>query len=193
VPSQTGGGAKPQGRHGQQIAGQPPPTLLYKGSPRALLGAQYEGEEPTFDPIQPGEYPMHITQSSMETTRDGRGRFLRLDMEVLEGPEAGRHLTERLNLENPNEKAVEIAQRTLRAIVFAVGLSSCNDSEQLHRRRMLVRVVVRERQDQPGAMTNEIAGYKQAGGAGCLVAPMSAPQLQPAAEASVIATPPWKR
>ena len=156
----------------------------------AALGAQYEGEERTFDPIPPGEYPMHITQSSMETTRDGRGRFLRLDLEILEGPEAGRHLTERLNLENPNEKAVEIAQRTLRAIVFAAGLSSCTDSEQLHACRMLVRVTVRERQDQPGAMVNEIAGYKQAGGAPSIAA---ASQPGPAAEPATIATPPWKR
>ena len=94
----------------------------------AALGASYEGEERTFDPIPPGEYPMHVINSSMETTRDGRGRFLRLDLEILEGAEAGRRLSDRLNLENPNETAVEIAQRTLRAIVFAAGLSSCTDA-----------------------------------------------------------------
>ena len=130
----------------------------------AQLGQNYAGEESKFEPIPPGDYPMQITASSMEATKDGRGRYLKLEMEITEGQQAGRKISERLNLENPNAQAVEIAQRTLRAIVFAAGLSSCTDSEQLHMRKMLVRVNVKERKDQPGTMSNEIGGYKQAGG-----------------------------
>lgn len=158
------------------------------------LGSQYEGEESTFEPIPPGEYPMHVTASTMEATKDGRGRFLKLEMEIIDGPQAGRKLTDRLNLENPNAQAVEIAQRTLRAIVFAAGLSICTDSEQLHMRRMLVKVNVEERKDKPGTMSNRIGGYKAAGSAppanGNSAPP---PQQQRTATGGGGSPPPWKR
>jgi hypothetical protein len=159
------------------------------------LTQEYQGEESTFEPIPPGEYVMHIVGSSMEPTRDGQGRYLKLDMEIIEGQQAGRRLTERLNLENRNAQAVEIAQRTLRAIVFACQLSACRDSEQLHHRRMLVRVNVKERTDKPGTMSNEIGGYKQVGGS-TAGSGGSAPQQQSGAtsgSSSSGGSPPWKR
>lgn len=159
------------------------------------LGGQYEGEESTFEPIPPGEYPMHITASEMVNTASGTGQYLKLEMEIIDGPQAGRKLTERLNLINPNAKAVEIAQRSLRGIVFACGLGACQDSEQLHMRRMNVSVDVEERNDKPGQFTNRIKGYKPGGSASSGPAPSSSPQpqQQKAAAGGGGATPPWKR
>lgn len=130
------------------------------------LGASFQAEESSFDPIPPGEYVMHITAAGMEPTSNGRGRYLKAEMEIVDGPQSGRRIIERLNLENQNPQAVEIAQRTLRAIVHAAGLSVCQDSDQLLLRRMLVRVTVEPRNDKPEVMTNRITGYKQIGGAG---------------------------
>ena len=162
------------------------------------LNGQYEGEESTFEPIPPGEYPMHITTSEMVKTSNGTGQYLKLELEIVDGAQAGRKLTERLNLINPNSQAVEIAQRTLRGIVFACGLGSCTDSEQLHMRRMNVSVGVEERNDKPGQFTNRIKGYKPGGAAaggqsaGSGAAP-PAQQQQRAAAGGGGATPPWKR
>lgn len=158
------------------------------------LGGQYQGEETSYEPIPPGEYPMHIVASEMAPTKDGRGRYLKLELEICEGPQAGRKLTERLNLENTNAQTVEIAQRTLRSIIFAAGLSSCDDSEQLHLRRMIVKVKVKPGDDKYGP-SNEIGGYKPAGGAvqSSRSAPSPTPTPSPAAAQSGGSVPPWKR
>jgi hypothetical protein len=163
------------------------------------LGGQYQGEESTFEPIPAGDYPMQILASEMAPNSKGNGRFLKLEMEITEGPQAGRKLTERLNLENPNAQAVDIAQRTLRAIIFACGLTTCDDSEQLHMRKMSVRVNVKERNDKPGVMSNEIGGYKPLGSGAPVQngraspAPSPSPSPSPSASSAQSNVPPWKR
>lgn len=82
--------------------------------------------------LPPGRYVVQIVGSEMRPTKDGMGRLLWLELDVLEGQHAGRKLFDRLNLVNANPTTVEIAQRTLSAICHAVGKMQVDDSEQLH-------------------------------------------------------------
>jgi Protein of unknown function (DUF669) len=173
----------------------------------AKLGGTFDasGVEPNapLEALPPGDYKVQILQSEMRVTKAGTGQMLWLDMEVLEGPDQGRHVYDQLNLINPNPTAEEIAQRTLSAICHAVGKLQVSDSEELHFLPMVVKVAV-----QPNGY-NEVKGYKpvqQLVGAGAppptaneSVPPRSAPssalpaaaQARPAPAAN--STAPWKR
>src|SRR5512134_3621341 len=102
----------------------------------ANLGTTFDATviEPNkpLEPLPGGRYIAQVVQSEMRTTKDGTGRLLWLELDVLDGPYAGRKLFDRLNLVNANPTTVEIAQRTLSAICHAVGKMQVDDSEQLH-------------------------------------------------------------
>ncbi len=129
----------------------------------AQLGGTFDASQ--VDPNQPhetlppGDYRMQIIASEMRVTKAGNGQYLWLEMEVLDGAMAGKKVFDRLNLVNPNRQAEEIAQRTLSAICHAVGRMQVADSEELHFKPMLVKVVV----DKEGY--NQIKGYKAASNA----------------------------
>ena len=101
----------------------------------------------TVAPAVPGEvvpagwYTTHITASETKPTANNNGSFLWLEHTILAPQEfAGRKVFDRLNLNNPNPVAVEIAYRTLSAICHAVGVIQVEDSSQLHNRPMLTKV-----------------------------------------------------
>src|SRR5690348_3698715 len=83
----------------------------------------------------------------------------------MEGEYSGRHLFDRLNLENQNPQTVEIAQRTLSAICHAIGKLNVNDSEELHHRSLYANVRVQQAGlDKRGNMqnaSNNISSYAQ--------------------------------
>ena len=92
--------------------------------------------------MPPGQYPGQIVNSEMRPTKDGRGQYLWVEIDILDGSYAGRKLFDRLNLINANATTVEIAQRTLSAICHAVRKMQVDDSEQLHFIPLLVDVKV---------------------------------------------------
>src|SRR3954454_17718498 len=74
-----------------------------------------------FEVIPAGKYHVQIVNSEMRATLSGNGQYLWLELSIMDGPCADRRLFERLNLVNPNEKAVDIAQRRLGDICRAIG------------------------------------------------------------------------
>lgn len=133
-----------------------------------------------FEPIPAGKYVAIITHSEMKPTRSGTGRYLELTFQIVEGQYKGRMLWARLNLENPNPTAVQIARGELSAICRAVGVMAPKDSVELHNLPLVVSVRCKRRED-TDEITNEIKGYaKRESAAG-------QPQQ---AQSSV---PPWKR
>ena len=88
-------------------------------------------EPSNFDVFPAGKYLAQIVASEMRPTKDGRGQYLFLELDILEGPFAGRKLFDRLNLVNDNPDTVDIATRTLSSICRAItsirnGASSCS-------------------------------------------------------------------
>lgn len=128
------------------------------------FNAQEVEPQSSFEPIPAGWYRCMAMESEWRDTRSGNGRYLQVVFEVLEGEHKGRKLWERLNLDNPNGVAVDIARRTLSALCRSVGVFQVKDSSELHGKPVLVKVAKKKRPD--GDWGNEIKGYKPAPNAG---------------------------
>ena len=111
-----------------------------------------------FDAIPAGDYEAMVTGSAMKSTRDGTGQYLELTVEIQSGQFQGRRLWDRLNLQNRNPKAVEIAQKQLAQLCHAINVLQVQSPEQLHNRPFIVKVTAKN--DPERGMTNEIKGYK---------------------------------
>jgi hypothetical protein len=148
-------------------------------------------EDGDFEPVQPGEYEAMILESEMKATKDGNGAYVQLKIQL----KNGRILFERLNIQNKNEQAVEIAYRTLKKICEACGKTSIKDTTELHNKRMLVVLEIEKGKPyekdgvtKEGRDQNRIKAYKSINGGVAESASGNAAPSTPAAN-----TPPWKR
>lgn len=148
-----------------------------------LRGFDANQVEPSadFEPIPAGKYEAVLTESEMKPTKAGTGHYLQLTFQVIEGELKNRFLWARLNLDNPNATAVQIARAELSAICRAVGVMAPSDSAELHNLPLVISVKCKKRED-TGEITNEIKGYLQ----------KKEPEVA-AAAAAANSTPPWKR
>ena len=148
-----------------------------------LQGFDANQVEPTtdFDPIPAGKYVAVITDSEMKPTKAGTGHYLQLAFQIIEGPYKNRFVWARLNLDNPNATAVQIARAELSAICRAVGVMAPKDSIELHNLPLVIHVRCKKRSD-TGDITNEIKGYSKR--------ESPTPSAKPAAADN---TPPWRR
>ena len=161
-------------------------------------------EPSNFDVFPAGKYLAQIVSSEMRPTKDGRGQYLFLELDILEGPFAGRKLFDRLNLVNDNPDTVDIATRTLSSICRATGQMQVKDSEQLHLIPLIADVRVRPPKGQNGE-SNSIRYLPRNAAAPATRAPVAyasapapatapAPQPQPATPVAPAAGGlPWQR
>jgi hypothetical protein len=96
-----------------------------------------------FELLPIDDYLAVITDSEMKDTKklktNGKpGRYLSLVFTVIEGDYKDRKVFVNLNLDNDNEKTVEIAQKDLSAICRATGILHPKDSSELHDKYPLV-------------------------------------------------------
>lgn len=144
-----------------------------------------------FSPIPVGEYSAHIVDSDVKPTKNNTGHYAELEFEVTAGEFKGRKVWARLNLDNPNPKAVEIAQRELSAICHATGQLQIDDTTKLHYKPLVIRVDIEERDGY--SPRNVIKAYKAApggqGNAPATGAATAAPAATSASPSS--AAPPW--
>ena len=158
-------------------------------------------EQQEFSALPEGQYVVIATASEMKPTKSGNGQFLQFTFEVLDGPQKGRKLWARLNLVNPNQTAVDIAQRELGAICRAVGVIKPSDSAELHNKPMLITVAVEI--DDRKRESNIIKKYEAVAAGAAAAAPAAsggapwggaAQQAAPAAApAAAPGTPPWAK
>lgn len=158
-------------------------------------------EQQDFSALPEGKYVVIATASEMKPTKAGTGQFLQFTFEVLDGQYKGRKLWARLNLVNPNQTAVDIAQRELAAICRAVGVLKPSDSAELHNKPMLVTVGVEL--DDRKRESNIIKKYEAISPGFTGAAPVAssgapwhstAQQAVPAAATTAApGTPPWAR
>ncbi len=154
-----------------------------------LNGFDANQVEPADDlePIPAGKYVAVITDSEMKPTKSGIGNYLQLTFQIVEGEYANRLLWVRLNLDNPNATAVEIARRELSAICRSVGVLVPSDSTDLHNLPCCIHVRVKRRND-TGELQNEVKGYSAKD---AVAAPIAATQV--AGPQAANTTAPWKR
>lgn len=115
--------------------------------------------EERLEAIPAGWYNCQIVGSEMKPTAKG-GAYLQLDLQVLDGPYAGRKVFDRLNIKNENPTAVEIAYRRLSAYCHAVGVLKVEDSQQLHGIPLKARVAVRTDPSGQYEPSNEVRAVK---------------------------------
>lgn len=125
--------------------------------------AKIEPSLPRTGPLPAGDYLVEIVHSEEKAVRAGNGMYLELTFQVSEGEHERRKLWQRLNLRNPSDRAVAIAQAELSAICRAVGVLRPNTSSDLHHRPLMVRVV-QSNNAVTGEPTNQIKGYFPAAG-----------------------------
>ncbi len=113
-----------------------------------------------FEVIPAGKYLAVISASEMKPNKAGTGRFLELCFTIIEGDLKNRQVWGRLNLENPNELAMKIAQSELSALCRAVGVLTPNDSVELHDLPLVIKVRCKKRKD-TDEISNEIGGYEK--------------------------------
>jgi len=167
-------------------------------------GFDATGIEPTtdFEVIPAGRYTAEITNSEMRPNSKQTGEYLWLEFTVLDGPFGGRKLWAQLNLDNPSQQAVEIAQRELSAICHAVGKLRVQDSIELHGIPMEIGVKIKN--DAEYGPQNILRSFKElnnnrqkastAGGTSNRKQPVTTPAPpQSAAQNTDSAVPPWKR
>lgn len=131
------------------------------------------------DVLETGVYGVQITGSEVKATKRGDGYMLVLTMTCIDPSFAGKRIVARLNIQNPNAQAVEIAYRELSAISHVVGVLQWQDTQQLHGRPFKIHIEKAPRQDDPSKFGNEIKGYLDY--AGNPPVPAGGPQAGPVA------------
>jgi hypothetical protein len=148
-----------------------------------LLGFDAKQVEPLaeMEVLPAGKYNACIVESEMKPTKAGNGNYLQFTFEVLDGECKGRKIWARLNLENPNPVAVQMARAELSALCRAVGVLEPKDSVELHNLPLVLTLSQKTGAD--GEVYNRIKSYaKKESGA------------QPAKpQQASDATPPWRR
>lgn len=147
---------------------------------------QIEERSNSYGPLPAGEYEMMIVKSETKPTKAMTGHYLELEMHVISGEHSGRRHWERLNLDNPNQQAVKIAQESLAKLCIAIGADDVEDSEALHDQPFVAEVGIDKKDDQ----RNVIWGYKAITGQVSNAKPKSAPPPAPSA-APAKAAKPW--
>lgn len=151
-----------------------------------------------FEVIAPGIYEAMISESEMKATSSGDGAYIELKVQIVKGEKEGRLLFERLNVQNKNDKAVEIAYRTLKSICLACGKTNITDTNELHNKRFNIEVVVEKGKpyvkdgvQKDGSDQNRIKKYS---GIGAISAPAAGTIVSSATMAgSTGSLPPWKK
>ena len=106
---------------------------------------------------------MIVSDDIASAKSNPNNQYINLTLEVVENmaPEfKGRKFFDMIHLWNANQKAVDIANRTLKSICIAVGHGGIlHDTEALHRIPMAVKIGTRPAEGQYAAR-NEVKGYE---------------------------------
>lgn len=137
--------------------------------------------------VPKGDYKAMITSSEIKPTKNGQGKYIEFNFQIIEGEATNRNLKARLNIENANQQAVDIARGDLSAICHATGVIQLQDTTQLHNIPLMISVIVRPAHGQYGE-SNEIKGFSEVENGG-VMAPAATP-APPAAAATPAAQPP---
>lgn len=95
-----------------------------------------------FDVLPAGWYPVCVVESEIVESQSGKGRYLKIVLQVLHGPFKNRKLWDNLCMWSTNPTAAQIAKGQFSALSRSVGIASPRDTSELHMRPLaaLVRV-----------------------------------------------------
>jgi hypothetical protein len=129
---------------------------------KAFDSGQHDDMNDGFKPIPAADYLAKIVESDYLVNSKKTGKYLKLKFEILKGEFKGRFIWTNLNLENPSQVTVEIAQKELATLCRACGKSVIQDSQEIHGIPITMKVKIKPAKgDYPAG--NEPAGYSPAG------------------------------
>lgn len=85
------------------------------------------GDMGGFEPLPAGDYVCVVISTEKKQTKAKTGHYLSVEFQVVVGEFAGKKLWANMNLDNPNQKAVEIAHRELATLCRAAGVAGLSD------------------------------------------------------------------
>jgi hypothetical protein len=145
--------------------------------------SKVETVENDYTPLPVGEYKAVITASEVcETKSNPDNKYLKFTFEVIDGKYKGRKLFENLNLwrdgsSKKDDITMRIAQSNLAQMCRAVGMTSINNSEELHNKPLVIKVKVTPASADYGE-GNAITAYKSLNGGNTLANAAPVPKTQ---------------
>jgi hypothetical protein len=97
-----------------------------------------------FEPVPAGWVVAKLIASELKATQAAGGSYDAFELEIIEGPHAGRKLFDRPTRTNANDVAVRIGQERLSAYCHATGVLHLQDTQQLHGIPVWVKVGIRK-------------------------------------------------
>lgn len=98
--------------------------------PEVFRSEDVEADE--FELLQPGKYLAQVIKSELKETKSGTGKYISLQLKVIDGDSAGRLVFDNMNIINANDTAQKIGQQQLKSLVEACGLVEIEDTTELH-------------------------------------------------------------
>ncbi len=146
---------------------------------------QYEPRYSGGDTLGPGKHIVTIVESDFRPTKDSTPNDPRSMLVLKMAAQSGGSITDRLNIQNPNQQTVQIAYGQLAAYCAVVGRQGFNDTQELHSIPFMIEVAPQKAR--PEYM--EVVGVYFADGSSAN-SPASVQQFVPAAQpAPAVAQP----
>lgn len=150
--------------------------------------------ETEYKPLPAGEYVAMIVESSLENTKAGTGQYLKMKFQIVDGEHKGRAIFDNLNINNPNQKAIEIARGRLSAICHAVNRLQIQASEELHNLPLKIKVGLEPNMNNDG-FNNIIKAVMPLNAmpqqSPAMTQPAAPVMQQPAPQPAASSIPPW--
>jgi hypothetical protein len=143
------------------------------------------------DVYPPGDLAVLIESASIKQNSKQTGHYIEITYQILDGPFKGRKYWDRLNVDNPNEKAREIAYKDLARICDACGIAAVDDTNQLVNQQLCLSLKIDTKSgDNRVRKYKSITEYAPAAAAAPATAPTPLPPAAPAVQAQPAAVAP---
>lgn len=119
-----------------------------------------------YTPFPAGDYLCQISKSEIKANKKKDGKYINLTFKIIEGEHKGRIFWALMNIQNPNQQTVEIANKEFATICRAAGLNKVQDTEELHGIPMTVKVKITPAKDDWPAKNTPIGYSRLKGSAG---------------------------
>jgi hypothetical protein len=153
-------------------------------------------ESQSIEPIPSGWYTATITEASLNTTKSGTGKYIKVRYDITGPTHEGRVVFGNLNIRNANTDAERIGLQQLGELMRAIGLARVQDTDELIGGRCSIKVSVREDKTGQYGPQNDIRGWKATEGSRPPMAQPAATMPKPAqttATAPAASSPPWAK
>jgi hypothetical protein len=105
-----------------------------------------------------------IDKAEIKPTKGGDGKYLAVDFVLIGEVQKGRHAFNNFNIQNPNQQAMDIAQRELGALSVACGIPILRDEEELIGCMLMIRNRISPAaKNKSGKDENAVAAYAVSG------------------------------